>query len=663
MASRDQLREQTRELLSNAIGFKYVVLEWIGGGGMADVYVARHRRTGSLRAIKVLADHLSRDETLVGQFLQEARTAVRLEGHPNIVRIDDVGEDADRGLYYMVMEFIEGEDLGAYLKRVGRLSPVESMFIIQQVASGLREAHAKGVIHRDLKPANIRIDTRGRAVVLDFGIAKVGSSPTAMTQMGFRVGTPHYMAPEQIMGTTDRRSDIYALGVLAFKLLTGKLPFNGANEQAIWHAHLNLAPPVPHEVDTSIPPQVSNIILKLLEKDPDKRYHSCDELIRDLDKFKIPTRAPSTLRPSVGRDVERWKKAEPGEDQVDPRHATNYSPNAGNAASAGVPPGTGEFNAGMPGTSATPAPHYTGSQQVPVTTASQPWKIPAIVAGAILMLALVGVGLYFAMGGGSGGGSAELPEPDHPKVIQTATGRMLLVTGGEFIFGSRDTNYASFRQTVELPAFYVDELEVSNAQYKKFCDETGRAYPPNPNGQSDYFNTYQDNPVVNVSYEDAVEYARWAGDGKRLPTEQEWEKAARGQDGYTYPWGSTPTPDRDRANVAGQDDNFDDRTADVRAFPEGKSPYGALNMIGNVWEWTDTEYTTPTERDMEDRTAMFQVPAEGSWRYLKGGAYVIDVTDQAQAEFLKASARYPVPQVVRHETIGFRLVKDADAPQ
>src|SRR5262249_28411903 len=159
---------------------------------------ARHRMTGGMFAVKVLAEHLAEEPRIVERFLQEARTAAALSGHSNIVPIFDVGQD--QGLHYILMQYVEGEDLASYLVRQGRLAPAPATQLLMQVTKALIWAHAKGVIHRDLKPSNIRIDRSGRALVMDFGIAKASDVPTALTGAGERVGTPHYMSPEQIRG-------------------------------------------------------------------------------------------------------------------------------------------------------------------------------------------------------------------------------------------------------------------------------------------------------------------------------------------------------------------------------------------------------------------------------------------------------------------------------
>jgi formylglycine-generating enzyme required for sulfatase activity len=276
--------------LEKALDSKYQVLRWIGGGGMAQVYLARHRMTGGMFAVKVLSEYLAQDESIVERFLQEARTAAALSGHPNIVPIFDVGEQD--GLHYLIMQYVDGEDLKTYLGRKGKLTPSEAARIMEQIADALSFAHARRVIHRDLKPSNIRMDRSGRAMVLDFGIAKAGEAPTLLTSAGQRVGTPQYMAPERFMGTEcDQRSDLYSLGVVFYELVAGLRPFDADTIGAIEAAHMSKAPPAPRTYSPDLPEVLERIILRLLEKEPANRYPNAQALLADLRSASAPAGA------------------------------------------------------------------------------------------------------------------------------------------------------------------------------------------------------------------------------------------------------------------------------------------------------------------------------------------------------------------------------------
>jgi hypothetical protein len=248
---------------------------------MAQVYLARNRTTGGLFAVKVLAQHFTGQDAIVDRFLQEARTSAALSGHPNIVSIFDVGQSENT--HYIIMQYVEGDDLSAYLKRLGKLPPEEAARVVEQIAEALVFAHSRKVVHRDLKPSNIKVQESGRVVVLDFGIAKAGDAPSQLTTAGQRVGTPYYMSPEHFLtGMCDARSDLYALGVVFFELLTGRRPFDGDSVQQIESAHKEQHPPSPRELDTSIPEAYARIVLRLLEKRPEDRYESAAQLITDI---------------------------------------------------------------------------------------------------------------------------------------------------------------------------------------------------------------------------------------------------------------------------------------------------------------------------------------------------------------------------------------------
>ncbi len=258
-------------------GFK--VLQKLGTGGMATVYLAEQQDIAARVAVKVLHRGLVAQPAVVAQCYAEAR-AVNLVGHPNIVRIFSLGMLRPRRPY-LVMEYLEGYTLSALIAhRGGAVGTQESVPLLLQVCAALDAAHGRGVIHRDIKPANILI-TRGPGdvpfvKVVDFGAAKLAGSLHAEAAGGQRVvfGTPAYMAPEQWTDApSDPRCDLYALGVTAYLLLTGRLPFPGKNDvQAMVRAHRHTVPPAPHEVNPAISPELSGVVMRLLEKDPARRY-------------------------------------------------------------------------------------------------------------------------------------------------------------------------------------------------------------------------------------------------------------------------------------------------------------------------------------------------------------------------------------------------------
>ena len=258
---------------------RYEIIMKIGSGGMADVYKAKDHVLNRLVAIKVLKQEYSTDATFVKKFRVEAQSAAGLS-HPNIVNVYDVGEDD--GVYFIVMELVQGITLKNYIDMKGKLDIREALNISVQIASGLSAAHENRIIHRDIKPQNIIMSRDGKVKVTDFGIAKVADSTTVTTTAA---GTVHYISPEQARGGySDERSDIYSLGITMYEMVTGRVPFEGETNVAgaLMHIQSEITPP--RQLEPSIPVSFEKIILKCTQKKPERRYASARELIADLRK-------------------------------------------------------------------------------------------------------------------------------------------------------------------------------------------------------------------------------------------------------------------------------------------------------------------------------------------------------------------------------------------
>lgn len=265
----------------------YQVLERLGRGGMAEVYKGLHPRLDRTVAIKILPSRLAREgesgrAVFAQRFEREARAVAALR-HPNIVQVFDFGDM--EGTYYMVMEFINGQDLGKLLQDSGSLDLIQAAQVLSELASALDYAHAQGLVHRDVKPSNVLLEPLSdegafRVVLTDFGITKILGADTAATQTGIIMGTLDYMAPEQIRsaGEVDPRADIYALGAMSYQMLTGRLPFPGENPGAIMLAHLQTPPPDPRELLPELPESVAQAIQQALAKDPNQRQEKASDL-------------------------------------------------------------------------------------------------------------------------------------------------------------------------------------------------------------------------------------------------------------------------------------------------------------------------------------------------------------------------------------------------
>ncbi|MBS4193937.1 Stk1 family PASTA domain-containing Ser/Thr kinase [Lederbergia citri] len=283
-------------LLGKRISGRYKLLQMIGGGGMANVYLAHDMILDRDVAIKILRLDFAHEDEFIRRFQREAQSATSLT-HENIVSIYDVGEEND--IYYIVMEYVDGMTLKQYIQYYHPIPLEHTLDIMKQLTSAISHAHQNHIVHRDIKPQNILIDHNGHVMITDFGIA-MALSATSITQTNAVLGSVHYLSPEQARGgMATKKSDIYSLGIVMFELLTGRVPFSGESAVSIALKHLQSETPSPRRWNPDIPQSIENIVLKATAKDPFVRYQSADEMERDLEtaldfdrmnepKFMIP---------------------------------------------------------------------------------------------------------------------------------------------------------------------------------------------------------------------------------------------------------------------------------------------------------------------------------------------------------------------------------------
>jgi serine/threonine protein kinase len=318
--------------LGKVLGETYKIERLVGEGGMGRVYEARHLRLRDRRfAVKVLHPELARQAEVVARFQREAESASSVS-HPNVVDVFDVHKTSD-GIPYLVGEFLQGEELGAYLGRKGALEVPIAVGIARQVCRALAAAHARGIVHRDMKPENVFITQQDGATtikVLDFGISKANSRETHLTRTGMIMGTPSYMAPEQARGDkVDHRVDVYAIGALLYQALTAKRPFDSEDATSTLTMVLTEEPPRPRSIVEGIPEALELVVQKAMAKDVRDRYQSTQELDAALAPFDV---TPVPDRPSQADPVQPVPAAGP-----QPVNVTARTMMAGAAAASALP--------------------------------------------------------------------------------------------------------------------------------------------------------------------------------------------------------------------------------------------------------------------------------------------------------------------------------------
>ena len=304
-------------LIGKLVAERYRIEKLLGVGGMGSVYRASHVQLRKTVALKILHPEMTRFPEAVARFEREAIAASHIE-HGNVAAATDFGQ-LDDGTFYLVLEYVEGETLRERLYRDEKFTPVFALQIVRQIAEGLRAAHAQGIVHRDLKPENVMLISRPgmpvRVKVLDFGIAKVPlESADGITAIGSVLGTPSYMSPEQCAGrATDARSDLYSLGIILYEAVNGRMPFVAEDALALLSHHMAM-PPAPMNRD--VPTKVADIITRLLEKDPDQRVQSAQELLGIIDAAALENQATlltrdATLPAPMARLAKLWSKGSP----------------------------------------------------------------------------------------------------------------------------------------------------------------------------------------------------------------------------------------------------------------------------------------------------------------------------------------------------------------
>lgn len=633
----------------------YQIIEEIGKGHFGTVYRAYDPRLERDVALKVAA--VWEDERLRLLFLRKMQSLLSFE-HPAIVPIYDFGQED--GQVFIVSKLMSGGSLADQLKQRS-YSLSEIAHLLASLAPALDDAHANQLIHDHLSPNNILFDHRDQPYWADFGLHKFFVETCPPTLSNKLMGNPAYMSPEQLRASLqrDQRSDIYALGVILFELLTGQIPYQAYMPLGMALAHVNDAIPDVTLIGSDLPAGTQEVIERVLAKAPDRRYPTAtalSEAVMALIKRPIkiaeePTASTPMIKAtkpskkllqyvsakkeevttSDGEEAQVSQKNEPDEEDI-----------------------FQEVNQEEEANLIKPRLKSSFLQRLRATEWPLRW------VGGLLSVLLIVLFAWFFMNGSLSGSLSDSSEPVlEIGSIETSSkdnAVMVYVPAGEFVMGSEADDPNAYRNEkpphlVYLDAFWIDQTEVTNAMFARFIEETahqteakqagyGFVYQPStdnweetngadwthPVGPENSIIGLEYYPVVQVSWNDANAYCEWAD--RRLPTEAEWEKAARGVDARQYPWGNNFNGeylnycDTNCIMINSQDNSTSDGYLDIApvgTYPTGSSPYNALDMSGNVWEWVadwfdETYYqTSPNNNPLG--------PENGTYRTLRGGSW------------------------------------------
>jgi eukaryotic-like serine/threonine-protein kinase len=596
---------------------RYAIERLLGRGGMGAVYEAMDRKFSVRCALKIAAASGANHGAFKVRFVREARIGNLLGRTPGFVRAFDWGEMGEGGVaLYLALDLVRGAkpldlETGAREERLERFLTAARI---------VGEAHRQGVIHRDLKPANFLVGDDGAVALSDFGLAKLqdGEADVVDDQDAVEVtkslegmGTPRYMAPEQFEDAkrVDRRADIYSLGVMLFYALTGKYPYGSTKLGEIIRSHDRVRigatpPPRPRVHDATLDPAIDEACTRAIAVEAKDRFATVDDLVAALPGRK--KKRPPTARPRAPTTKTSKRVVAPPAPKPDlPSTAIVFDPDA-------------------------PTPPIVAAPKPPPPSMS---LAPPDAAGV------------------------EVSAPVEREVVHEKDGsRLVWVPPGSFVMGARDDGAEegegpSHRVHVTR-GFWLAKAPVTWAQYERFCQATGRAGPSRTfdtiapgllSGSTPALGVAEpEHPVFNVSWEDARAYCAWAG--LRLPTEAEWEYAARGEDGRVYPWGNEP-PDGTRLNAKEHPEWGGRGTSPVGAFPAGASPFGALDLVGNVWEWVEDAWgryrrQTQTDPVNQGEPTSLRVARGGSW--------------STPGRQCRATTRRSMPPQTKTTTLGFR---------
>ena len=634
---------------------RYEIVEEVGRGGMGVVYRGLDAALGRTVAIKTvrLGEYATPQEvrTLQERLLREARTAGTL-AHPNIVAVYDLGQEGDTT--YVVMEFVHGRTLEEVLGESAPPPPEEWLLqVLEDAARALDYAHAHGVFHRDVKPSNIMVQDDGRVKVADFGIAKVAWAKT-ITETGMVMGSPHYMAPEQLKGEpVTARTDQFALAGVAYTVLSGRKPFDADTVASLFSKILHQDPPPVQALNPSLGAEVERALRKAMSKDPASRYESCTEFLGALKAARrratqpVPPPPPKTRRPgwlplaavaacllvlvaltaffllkshqAAQAEIAYWDSIKGSKDAALFETYLKEFPSGRFSALARAQI-TALRTPANPPPPPVPAPKAVPEAPPPPKQAAPVTAKPSEVRPRETA-------------------PASRPTPGEVKTSPNDGQHYVWIPPGTFQMGCSpgnnqclDHERPSHAVTI-TKGFWMGQTEVTVSTYQRFAQATGRSMPPAPNFQQD-----DSHPVVNVTWHDAAAYCQWAGG--RLPTEAEWEYAARA--GTTGPYYGA------LGAIAWYSINSGKQTHPVAQ--KEPNAFRLYDILGNVWEWVADWYANNYYAGSETRDP--QGPPGGQSRVLRGGSWFV------YPGYLRVSFRLRLLPGYRNYNLGCRCVRE-----
>ncbi len=672
----------TGDVLQN----RYRIVKLLAQGGFGTLYRAWDTALGRPCVLK---ENLAVSPDAQRQFLREAKILANLS-HPNLPRVTDYFVD-QMGGQYLVMDYVEGQDLQQLVEERGGPFPEDrALEWGLQICDALSYLHLQSppVIHRDVKPANIRITPQGKAVLVDFGIAKV-YDPQTKTTLGAQAISPGYSPLEQYgKGRTDARSDIYALGATLYTLVTGQEPVESTQRV------INDPLVAPRIINRNLNLRTSAALIRALQMDPTQRFQRMDEFKNALTP-PMPVQVAAPTPPSYHMPVQPMSAGRTGTKipvgwmalvgillviifvlvlRITSLDRPDIQATGLPLAMPSTPFGSATVSAEtkIPALASTPSVIIDTQQPTltPLVYFVQSGDTCSEIAEAFKVsiqeivsenqnlsvdcdLLFSGQPLLIPQSGGPISTPAFIRSQTPALAVITQTSpmdgmTMIYIPAGSFTMGADESDLEAGEQEapkhkVSLSAYWIDETEVTNGMYARCVDQGACSPPVNlySKTHTSYFGdpAFTKHPVIYVGWEDARDYCRWTG--RRLPSEAEWEKAARGTDVRIYPWGENP-PGLKFANYGGLIGD----TTPVGSFPSGRSAYGVLDLAGNVAEWVSDWY----DQDYYSNSP-FQNPAgptAGVFRLIRGGSWF------TQGNSLRTTFRMWNYPDLRSDTVGFR---------